>query len=158
MTLKSGLSFDNFLQFAETFGKQGQRRVLNFDGEVLRTYIKWADAFGFLLVDSDEFGINGLAIVYPVKKKFDKTQKWFYSFKDVPSKQEEGSCDICVMDFVAKDKTSRDNVINLFRSRFPNWESQRKYALIRGNPKEITTNFINKLYKHGLSISFSTRG
>lgn len=150
MTLKSGKSFEDVLRLVDRLGRQGERRVLNFDGDLLRTYVKWADAFDFLFLDSDEFGINGLGVAYPVKNRFDKTDKWFYSFRDVPSRQEEGLCDICVMDFVASDEASRDRVIDLFRGRFPNWESQRKYALIRGKPKEITTNFINKLYKHGL--------
>lgn len=139
----------DLVEFINKQGFSESRRVFGFDDETLKTYLIWSAMFNFLFLDLDEYGISGLGVAYPVKKRFNNDKEWFYSFKELPSKEEESDCDLCIMDFIATTPASKKNIINSFKTRFPNWESQKKYALVRNVPKEITNKHINLLYKYG---------
>jgi hypothetical protein len=140
---------NDIYEFINQSGDFGDRRVFGFEGEYLEDYLMWSKFFDYLFVDSDENGITGLGIAFPIKNKFNKEEDWFFTFNAVPEKKEEENCDLCIMDLVAINKTSRNNIIESFKKRYPKWETQKKYALIRGEPKEVTNKHINLLQKHG---------
>jgi hypothetical protein len=143
--MKSNSEFQDALEFVknEKLSKENER-VFGFEGEDLDLFLLWSCIHGYLFLDSCKTGVKGIGIAYPVDKTFDNSERWFYSFN--PPKNEKNS-DICIMDFLAKTNESKFKIYKKFTERFPNWENQNKYALIRGVPRKISNKFINKFIK-----------
>jgi hypothetical protein len=139
-------SITGFIKSKKEFCKNSS--VFGFHGRELEIYVKWADFFEYLFVDSDEFGISGVGIAYPVEKKYDGTDDWFFSFLP-PNKENEENCDICIMDFLSVNKESTNRIIDKFKKRYPNWDNQEKYALRNGVHRKITKKYIELLYNNG---------
>lgn len=135
--------------FIENSGPSSTRPHFGFSGESLDTYLNWAQTFGYLLVDSYENDIQAVGVAYPVASKYNGNEEWFYSFSEIVPRHLEQEKDICVMDFLAKTKTGRVNVVNAFTRRFPNWENQEKWALRKGRQTKVSNKTIKHLASHG---------
>lgn len=144
-------NLDKVAEFIEKTGPSGARKAFGFYGLDLKLYLQWAESFGYLIVDSSENDVCGVAVVYPVAIPFNSTQEWFFSFSKIVPSSEEHTKDLCVMDLLATTPRSRNSVITLLKRRFWNWENQQKWALRNGIPRQIKNKTIYYLEKHGLN-------
>ena len=124
---------------------KGRREAFGFEGLELKAYLLWAFSFDYLFVVSDESGITGAGVAYPLAKSYDKDEETLFSFSSPVEKSKESQHELCVMDWVAVDKTARKTLVTQFKTRYPFWESQKKWGLQFGEVKELSNKYINLL-------------
>lgn len=124
---------------------KGRREAFGFDGIELRTYLLWAFSFDYLFVVSGENGIIGVGVAYPLYKPYKNNQEDLFSFSKTVNKSEESNHELCIMDWIAINKEARKLLVNKFKVRFPNWESQKKWGIQFGEVKELPNKYINLL-------------
>jgi hypothetical protein len=124
---------------------KGRREAFGFEGFELKTYLLWAFSFDYLFVVSDESGINGVGVAYPLAKSYDGNQETLFSFAKPVEKSKESQHELCIMDWVANSRTARKTLVQQFKTRFPFWESQKKWGLQFGEVKELSNKYINLL-------------
>lgn len=123
--------------------KSSKRPVFGFEGDNLRLYLSWAFSKDYLMLSSDENGISGILIAYPIHESYNGDIKQLHP-KDIDI-NDETSKDICVLDMLANSPVARASLVSQFKKRFWNWEKQNKYAIQHGMVKAISNKFIKHL-------------
>jgi hypothetical protein len=125
-------------------GRESSKRpVFGFTGEHLGAYLDWAFSRNYLLLSSDENGINGVAVAYPLPEPYDGDLVKLLPY-DTEIKEETDK-DLCVLDWFATTVEGRISLVSQFIRRFPNWESQNKYGMQHGRVKKLSEKYIKLL-------------
>lgn len=125
-------------------GRESSKRpCFGFTGEHLSSYIDWAFSRDYLILSSDENGINGVAVAYPLPEAFDGEMVKLLPF-DIEIK-EESDKDLCVLDWFATSTKARISLVHQFQKRYQNWENQNKFGMQNGVIKKLSNKYINLL-------------
>lgn len=116
------------VSFIRQMQKEKSKKVFPWSDDVLEQYISWAFSKNYLFFESDKNGITGVSICYLLPKACDGSIASVMPSDEHISKNEEGSKDICLMDVIFKTPDARRTILKRIMKRFPNWESQRKWA------------------------------
>jgi hypothetical protein len=130
--------------FVAQHRNKGRGEAFGFDDITTEVYLRWAFTKDYLLISTGEDGVNGVAIVYPIKYSFDDPESMFCFSEAIP-KEQEHLYDLCIMDMVSTGTNSTKKLVNKFKLRYPHWSVRRKWALRFGNPKLITNKYIELL-------------
>ena len=131
------------ISFIESNRFKGRGECFGF-GDTLEAYLVWSFKFNYLFVASDENGIIGIGVAYPIENKFCGDKEQMFSFRNPVKSEEESDKDICIMDFISTNENSGKQLFNKFKTRYPNWENQNIYACRFDAIKKITTKYIQK--------------
>ena len=132
----------DLIDFIKTHRSKGRGESFGWTDEELVAYLQWADSLHYLFVTTDEKDFTGVAVMYPLSKGFDGSPDGLIDFKIAI---DPDNTDLCIMDFIAVNKDAKNELILQLQERYPNWESQDKWALRFGNPVKITNKYINLL-------------
>jgi hypothetical protein len=136
----------NLKSFVNTHRSKGRGEAFGFDDITTETYLKWAFSHDYLILAQDGQDIRGITIVYPINHKGDTDS--LFTFNNKIPKDKEHLHDLCIMDIISLDSESANNLVKQFKTRYPHWDTCKKWALRFGELKEITNQYIN-LYNNG---------
>jgi hypothetical protein len=139
------MTLGDLISYIKANRNKGRGEAFGWTDDELITYLHWADSFQYLFVVSDENGFAGCSIMYPVAVPAEGEQAELMTFKANIPQSEEGTADLCIMDFVASSPEAKKSLVTQLKDRYPNWEKQEKWALRFGNIKKISNNYINLL-------------
>jgi hypothetical protein len=133
----------NLKSFVSQHRSKGRGEAFGFDDITTETYLKWAFSHDYLIVSLKGEEINGIGIVYPIH--FNGTEESMFTFNNKIPREKEYMHDLCIMDMISLNKESTDNLVKQFKTRYPHWNTCKKWALRFGELKEITNQYINLL-------------
>jgi hypothetical protein len=107
-----------------------------------KNYLLWAFLHEYLFVSYDEGRIAGVGVAYPISTPYTGDEDALSPVYGV-SLPDEPSQDICIMDLCALNTQGRIGLVHRFKTRYPNWENQKKWAVRLDNVVEISNNYIN---------------
>lgn len=136
--------FDKQMAFILARREAGKRVCFGFDEIELRTYLRWASYFGYLLEVWNGNELAGIAIAYPIKNNT-PTEDDLCKFSEVVDFKLEGMHPLCIMDWMATTPEARRTLVTDFKRRFPNWENQKKVGMQNGRFRELPNKYINLL-------------
>lgn len=123
-------------EFIKDNSFKGRQKSFNFDKEGLQQYINWAFCNDFMLICESGGKIASTLITYPIGVKPK-------SIKDIlPHDNPVKSNHIVVMDFIANDKQSRQEISKEFMKKYPNWQTLNKWAIRNGKLTELSNKHI----------------
>lgn len=131
--------------FINTNRKKGRREAFGLAVQSDDTYLAWAFAFDYLFVVKENFRITGCGVAYPLGKPYSGDVKALFAFGKPVPRDSEGSCDICIMDWIAVTGNARRELVRLFKARYKNWDKQRKWGLHDDVPREFSNKYLNHL-------------
>jgi hypothetical protein len=123
--------------------ENASRGCFQFDAEGLDNYIDWSFHNNFLLYAINDVGISGVAMAYPLPRRFDNSLVSLLPSNEKVESEE--NADLCVMDWAADDAPSRRALVYQFCKRYPNWMKQDKWGVQYGVAKKLNNQYINKL-------------
>lgn len=130
------------IQFIKQTQKEKGKQVFPWSDDALGQYLAWAFSKDYLFLESDENGLAGLLIVYPVDKVKDmKVNELLPTDKEF-SKEAENTADLVIMDGIFKTNKARKTITNKFMQRFSNWKNQKKWAMRKLMPTELNNKYI----------------
>ena len=135
----------DLIHFIKTNSVKSKRACFQLDDEGLDMYVKWAFNRNYLFLVSDENGISGLGIAYPLPKSYNGLIRSILPYDEELSLESEKTNDLCIMDWLALTSESRKKLMNKFFERFPNWENQTKLGIHYGKVKQLNNKYMNKL-------------
>lgn len=107
-----------------------------------KNYLRWAFLHDYLFVSYDEGRIAGVGVAYPIDAPYMGDESALNpDFKVKPI--DEAGKDLCIMDWCALNATGRIGLVWRFKTRYPNWESQKKWAVQFDKVVEISNKYIN---------------
>jgi len=124
-----------------SFIKETHKKFPWADGAIGQ-YLSWAFSKDYLFVESDENGISGMMIAYPLPKAYDGTNESLLPSDIEFNKNSEKWSELCIMDAIFTTVESRKRIVGKFMQRYPNWESQTKWAVRKGKVKQLTNKYI----------------
>jgi hypothetical protein len=133
---------DVLIAFIEENRHKGRGQSFGWNGDELKMYLHWAARFNYLFVSIEDNKFTGVAIMYPLSKRFDSEADALYDFNN---KLETNEDDLCIMDFVSTTEKSKKDLVSKLKNRYPNWKAQNKWALRFGEVKKISNRYINLL-------------
>lgn len=136
--------FDKHMAFILARRNAGKRMCFGFDDVELRTYLRWASYFGYLLEAWNGKELTGIAVVYPIKNNT-PTEDDLCKFSEIVDFKLEDKYPLCIMDLTASTPEARKTLVIDFKRRFPNWENQRKLCTTKGKFCELSNKYINLL-------------
>jgi hypothetical protein len=110
--------------------------------DAIGQYLSWAFSKDCLFVESDENGLSGMMIAYPLADHADGSTKSLLPVDYESNPNWEKWTDICVMDAIYTTKESRLKIVDKFMKRFPNWEHQTKWAIRGKKTVKLTNRYI----------------
>ncbi|CAK0767235.1 hypothetical protein CCP3SC1AL1_400014 [Gammaproteobacteria bacterium] len=132
----------DLIQFIKTTHIETKKRVFPWNDEGLTQYLAWAFSKDYLFVESDENGLTGCLVAYPLPISSDGTiQSLLPSDNDV-SKQFEADNELVIMDGIFKTSKARKTITQKFMKRFPNWKNQKKWATRKVKPTVLSNRYI----------------
>ena len=138
----------DLIAFIKKTQEDKSEKAFPWADESLGQYLSWAFSNNYLFLESDNNGISGLTIAYPLPFGSDNTIKSVLPSHISISKENEHLKEIAVMDTIFKTETARIAITKKFMERFPNWENQKKVA----TRKSIVVTLPNKYFKLLLKI------
>jgi hypothetical protein len=110
-----------------------------------KNYLRWAFLHDYLFVAYDESRISGIGVAYPIDTPYTGDESVLTAFKRIPVEQ-EAEKELCVMDWCALDTAGRVGLVYRFKTRFPNWENQRKWGIQFDKVSELSNKYINLIH------------
>jgi hypothetical protein len=138
------MEFSEEINFITSNRNIGRRDYFGWKDEGLPTYIKWASTFQYLLKVVEDGKITGLAIAYPIERDC-KCMEDLYMFGNIVKKEDEPNKSLFVLDWLATTTSARKELVNKFKSRYPNWENQKKFGIQFNKLKLLSNKYINLL-------------
>jgi hypothetical protein len=135
----------DIIQFIKINSVKSKRSCFQLDDEGLSMYIKWAFNRNYLFLVSDENGISGLGIAYPLLKSYNGLISSIIPYNEELPLDKENINDLCILDWLAKTSKARQELMNKFFERFPNWKNQNKIGVHYGKVKQFNNKYINKM-------------
>lgn len=133
----------SILEFVFLNRGSGKRDTFMFEDKELNGYIDWAFLNDYLFCVSDENGISGVGVAYPLPKPFDGSVESLLIFEE-PLEVEHDK-ELVIMDWVATGPVARRGLVKQFKRRFWNWERQKKWGIHYGKVKEFSNKWVNKM-------------
>jgi hypothetical protein len=115
---------------------KGRQKAFNFTDEALEEYINWAFNNNYLFAISENEKITAVLVVYPLEKEPQKILDL------LPSDGNKKENNICLMDFIANTKISRQKMTQLFMKTHPNWKNQNKWAIRNDKIVSLSNQYI----------------
>jgi hypothetical protein len=115
---------------------KGRQKSFNFDSEGLNQYINWAFVNDYISIYADDGEIKSTIVTYRVKNNPKKIEDL------LPSDEKFKDGNICIMDLIANDKNSRQQITKEFMKKHPNWKSLKKWAIRNGSIVELNNKYI----------------
>lgn len=115
---------------------KGRQKAFNFKDNALNQYINWAFVNDYMLACFDGNELKSTLISYSIKDNPKKILDL------LPSDNKFKSKSICIMDFIANDKTSRQKITQEFMKKHPNWKSVDKWAIRNGSIVKLDNRYI----------------
>lgn len=126
--------------FVDANRYKGRREAFGINDT--KNYLRWAFLHDYLFVAYDEGRIAGVGVAYPIATPYTGDESALNpDFKVQP--QDEAGKDLCIMDWCALNASGRISLIWKFRQRYPNWETQKKWAIQFDKVVEISNKYIN---------------
>lgn len=122
--------------FIKTHSFKGRQKSFTFNDEGLQQYINWAFCNDLIVLCSNEKEITGIGIVYPISKIPSKILDL------LPADNIDFKENICIMDLIANDKNTRQQLTKEFMKKHPNWRSLNKWAIRNGSVVELNNKYI----------------
>jgi hypothetical protein len=119
---------------------KGRREAFGIDDT--KNYLRWAFLHDYLLVSYSEGRIAGVGVAYPINDPYTGDESALNPDFKVSPVDEPGK-ELCLMDWCALNTEGRLGLIWRFKTRFPNWESQKKWAIQFDKVVEISNKYIN---------------
>ena len=121
----------------------GKRNTFQLNEEGIDAYIQWAFQRDFLFVvyQNDKISGAGISYVIPNKCKGNILDILPYD-QDI---ENETTKDICIMDWIALNPEARNQLMDKFCLRFPNWENQDKWGIHNGKIKLFPNRYVKNL-------------
>jgi hypothetical protein len=93
----------------------------------------------------NESRISGVAVAYPIETPYTGDESALTAFNRIPVEQ-EAEKELCIMDWCALDTAGRVGLVQRFKTRFPNWENQRKWGIQFDKVNELSNQYINLIH------------
>jgi hypothetical protein len=132
----------DLISFIKDTQKEKSQKAFPWADTELGHYLSWAFSKNCLFVESDEKGINGLLIAYPINWVFTNDIKSLLPSNAEFTPEQENEKHLCIMDGIFNTKEARKNITIKFTKRFPNWQNQTKWAVRKGNVTELNNRYI----------------
>ena len=132
--------------FIKAHRKKGRREAFGLSIDQDDTYLRWAFCFDYLFVVKNSGKMTGCGVAYPLPKPYGGNVSSLYSFGSPVPRDQEDSKELCIMDWIATDKDSRRDLVNQFKTRFPKWESQKKWGIQFDEVKQLSNKYINYIH------------
>jgi hypothetical protein len=129
--------------FVSKARQTAKRPCFNFINEDLTSYFSWAFSRDYLSLVSDESGITGISIAYPLPKKYDGNLVSLLPFDEILTNEDDK--DLCILDWYATKVDARISLVDKFMKRYPNWENQDKWGRQYGVTKQLSNKYIKLL-------------
>lgn len=137
------MTIADLISYIKANRNKGRGEAFGWTDDELIPYIHWADTFRYLFVASDENGFTGVAVMYPITKPAEGEQVELMNFKAIVPISEESTSDLCIMDFINTTFEGKKDLAIQLMDRYPNWDSQEKWALRNGVIKKLPNKYIN---------------
>lgn len=132
--------------FIKAHRKNGRREAFGLSIEKDDTYLRWAFCFDYLFIVKSQGEMKGCGVAYPLSTPYSGAESSLYSFGTPVPRDQEKDKEICVMDWIATDRESRCELVGQFKTRFPNWENQRKWGIQFDTVKQLSNKYINYIH------------
>jgi hypothetical protein len=132
----------DIITFIKKTQEEKSTKAFPWADDELGQYVSWAFSKNCLFLESDEKGINGLLIAYPVNWVFTNDVKHLLPTDAEFTPEQEKEKHISIMDGIFKTTEARKNITLKFIKRFPNWKNQAKWAVRKGNVTELNNRYI----------------
>ena len=132
----------DLIAFIKKTQEEKSKKAFPWADAELGQYLSWAFSNDYMFVDSDENGIVGLLIAYPLPYGSDGSINTLLPSDIGVSKNNEHLKELVIMDGIFKTKTARKHITNKFMQRFPNWKNQKKWATRKLKPTVLTNRYI----------------
>jgi len=132
----------NLISFIKNTQQEKDGKVFPWTDEGLAQYLAWAFSLNYLFIDYNEKGISGCLVAYPLHMYSDGTVDSLLPNDCTVGKQTEHLKELCLMDAIARSPESRIKIMREFCNRFPNWKSQKKWAVRKGKVVELKNKYI----------------
>lgn len=142
LPLDTKMLLTDLIQFIKTTHSETKKQAFPWTDEGLSQYLAWAFSRDYLFVDSDENGLTGCLVAYPLPISSDGSiQSLLPSNVDV-AKENEHIKEIVIMDGIFKAPKARKTITHKFMKRFPNWKNQKKWATRKLKPTVLNNRYI----------------
>ena len=121
------------IQFIKQTHSKKSSEPYHLSDLALSEYMGWALSQDYLFLESDENGLNGLLVVYPLKNPCNNLISSILPSNENVPKNEESKKDLVFMDCIFKTTKARKSITQKFMKRYSNWRNQRKLALRKHN-------------------------
>ena len=126
--------------FVDANRYKGRREAFGINDT--KNYLRWAFLHDYLFVSYDESRIAGVGVAYPIATPYNGDESALNPVFGVSLKDEPNQ-DICIMDWCALNAAGRIGLVWRFKTRYPNWENQKKWAVQFDKVVEISNKYIN---------------
>ena len=130
------------IQFIKHTHRIKNKESFQWTDEGLVQYLSWAFSRDYLFIDSDENGLTGCLVVYPLPSPSDGSTKSLLPSDSIILRDDEISKELVLMDMICNTSKSRHNIMNKFMKRFPNWMHQKKWAGRRNTIKVLENRWV----------------
>ena len=132
----------DLIQFIKTTHSETKKQAFSWTDEGLAQYLAWAFSKDYLFIDSDENGLIGCLVAYPLPISSDGSIKSLLPSNVDVAKENEHIKEIVIMDGIFKAPKARKTITHKFMKRFPNWKNQKKTAVRKTKIVVISNRFI----------------
>lgn len=140
------MDFLSEINFIISNKKIGRRGYFGWKDENLQLCLIWALRFGYLFVSKEGEKIKGIGIAYPIERDC-KCMEDLYVFGNIVKAEDEQNKSLFILDWLAIDTEARKDLVYQFKTRFSNWENQKKYGIQFNKLKLLSNRYINLLHK-----------
>lgn len=132
----------DLISFIKTTQKEKSKKAFPWADAELGQYLSWAFSNDYMFIDSDENGLAGLLIAYPLPYGSDGSIQTLLPSDLGVSKEMEHLKELVIMDGIFKSSKARKNITSKFMQRFPNWKMQKKWATRKLKPTVLSNRYI----------------
>jgi hypothetical protein len=137
----------DLIQFIKTTHSETKKQAFPWTDEGLAQYLSWAFSRDYLFIDSDENGLTGCGVAYPLQNPSDGSIQSLLPSDNEVIKIWESDKELVIMDGIFKTPKSRKIITHKFMKRFPNWKNQKKWAVrLARNTNILSTTVLKNRY------------
>lgn len=138
------MNFNKQISFIESNKRIGKRDCFGWNEIEMKVYLRWAACFGYLFEVWNDSELSGIGVAYPVKNKSPERDD-FFKFSQIVDFNDEKDYPLFVSDWLAVSKQGRVGLVDKFKRRFPNWETQTKLGIQNDKVRVLSNKYINLL-------------
>jgi len=138
------MNFDKQISFIESNKRIGKRDCFGWNEIEMKVYLRWAACFGYLFEVWNDSELCGIGVAYPVKSKSPERDD-FFKFSQIVDFNDEKDYPLFVSDWLSVSKQGRVGLVDKFKRRFPNWDTQTKLGIQNDKVRVLSNKYINLL-------------